>query len=212
MNPRTHPKYVCAPSSLMDADRGDPFFSDVKVEELRILLSGFGNVSRSDGSDNHPFPHPRYMSPEQIILEEPSSVKSDIWALGCTLYYMITGIPITVSNTSCQEQLQSTIASLGPLPQTLWHACKIKPYDLAESERLQQSSSTTWETLRQSYLANRAAEEAGAQLPPEEADDLVQLIQAMLDYNLDRRPTMDECLKHIWFVNPMLEQPPLVDF
>lgn len=42
MNPRAHPKYVCAPSSLMDATHDDSFFSDVNVEDLRILLSGFG--------------------------------------------------------------------------------------------------------------------------------------------------------------------------
>ncbi|KZT40440.1 kinase-like protein [Sistotremastrum suecicum HHB10207 ss-3] len=197
--PHRHPKYACAPAHPLDALPS--FFIDVGVEDVCILLSCFADAfqTRANGAGRFSDSGNMCMPPDMIIFQKPCSPASDIWALGCTLYYMITGSLIAVPGSTAQEQLKSTVDNLGPLPIDWWNASPTKPYELSSSDDLQVSSSITWQKLQEHYLEIRVDRSAGTQSPQQDADDLVQLIRSMLSYDPETRPTIRDCLNHPWF-------------
>ncbi|KZS88140.1 kinase-like protein [Sistotremastrum niveocremeum HHB9708] len=193
--PHRHPKYACTPAHPLDALPS--FFIDVGVEDVCILLSCFADAfqTRANGAGRFSDSGNMCMPPDMIIFQKPCSPASDIWALGCTLYYMITGSLIAVPGSAAQEQLKSTVDNLGPLPIDWWNASPTKPYELSSSV----SSSITWQKLQEHYLEIRVDRSAGTQSPQQDADDLVQLIRSMLSYDPETRPTIRDCLNHPWF-------------
>lgn len=58
--------------------------------ELTVCLSDFGSFCKSDEEHDSSFGTVYYQAPE-IILKGKCSYPVDIWAIGCTLYEMITG-------------------------------------------------------------------------------------------------------------------------
>jgi serine/threonine-protein kinase len=88
------------------AHRHGVIHRDIKPENIllhdgRALVADFGialAVSRSDGGTRMTetgmsLGTPHYMSPEQAMGEREITAKSDLYALGCVLYEMLTGEP-----------------------------------------------------------------------------------------------------------------------
>jgi len=93
-------------SALDYAHRHGVVHRDIKPENILLhdgsaLVADFGialAVSRSDGGTRMTetgmsLGTPHYMSPEQAMGEREITAKSDIYALGCVLYEMLTGEP-----------------------------------------------------------------------------------------------------------------------
>ncbi|MGH7645957.1 MAG: serine/threonine-protein kinase, partial [Gemmatimonadales bacterium] len=95
-----------AADALDYAHRHHVIHRDIKPENIllhdgRALVADFGialAVSRSDGGarmteTGMSLGTPHYMSPEQAMGEREITAKSDVYALGCVLYEMLSGEP-----------------------------------------------------------------------------------------------------------------------
>ena len=89
-----------------------------KVSDLG--LSGFRHLASEDPRANKIVGTPDYLSPEQI--RSPSSITSvsDIYSLGCTLYYAITGKVPFPGGTTAEKARRH-------LEETPWHPRRFNP-------------------------------------------------------------------------------------
>ena len=72
--------------------------SNIMVEERnKLRLIDFGTARRyknESGNDTMALGTPGYAAPEQLMGSSQSDIRTDIYALGATMYYIVTGIDI----------------------------------------------------------------------------------------------------------------------
>ena len=89
-------------------------------DTVRLLDFGIAKMLRSDGSATaHNFGSPSYCSPERLTHSEVDR-QSDLWAVGATLYEMISGMPPYQAGDT--RRLESLIRSKRP-PRALPPSC-----------------------------------------------------------------------------------------
>ncbi|GAB1225789.1 hypothetical protein ENUP19_0263G0006 [Entamoeba nuttalli] len=64
----------------------------VKIADFGVSVQMNGNEKQETGNDEDPIGTPNWMAPE-VIQMQGTTVKADIWALGCTVIELITGNP-----------------------------------------------------------------------------------------------------------------------
>ena len=91
------------PANLLRDQQGT-----VKVTDLGLArFSGAGAEARDDGltQSGSVFGTIDFMSPEQALDSKSADHRSDIYSLGCTLYYLLTGQPIYPGDTMMSKLL-----------------------------------------------------------------------------------------------------------
>jgi Tol biopolymer transport system component/tRNA A-37 threonylcarbamoyl transferase component Bud32 len=114
-------------SALDYAHRRSIIHRDIKPENILLhdgaaLVADFGialAVSRSDGGTRMTetgmsLGTPHYMSPEQAMGERELSPRSDVYALGCVLYEMLTGDPPFTGSTA--QAIVARVVTESPRP------------------------------------------------------------------------------------------------
>ncbi|GAX83099.1 hypothetical protein CEUSTIGMA_g10525.t1 [Chlamydomonas eustigma] len=84
----------------------------------RLMLGDFGlakQLQRTMEMARTPIGTPYYMAPE-IYEEEPYSFKSDVWALGCVMYEVLTGRPAFAADNLSRVVIKVLKGNYDPLP------------------------------------------------------------------------------------------------
>ncbi len=118
-------------SALEELQRRGLVHRDVKPSNL--LLDKHGNVKLADmglvrheaGEEDHQLTTTGavmgtldYMAPEQIVDPRNTDIRSDLYALGCTLFHMLTGQPPFPEGNAyqkIQQHLSHPLPEIGPL-------------------------------------------------------------------------------------------------
>ncbi|GLC45389.1 Serine/threonine-protein kinase Nek11 [Pleodorina starrii] len=98
---------------------------DVKTQNIflsegKVLLGDFGlakQLQRTFEMARTPIGTPYYMAPE-IYEEQPYSFKSDVWALGCVMYEMMTGKAAFAADNLSRVVLRVIRGQYDPLPES----------------------------------------------------------------------------------------------
>ncbi len=118
-------------SALDELQRRGLVHRDVKPSNLlldkygNVKLADMGLVRHEDNDDEHQLTTTGavmgtldYMAPEQIVDPRNTDIRSDLYALGCTLFHMLTGQPPFPEGNAyqkIQQHLSHPLPEIGPL-------------------------------------------------------------------------------------------------
>lgn len=98
------------PHNLMVTPEGQVKILDfglaVLAKEPRAELRAGGKDPKSVTAVNTVVGTPDYLSPEQARNSHPIDIRADLYALGCTLYFLLTGRPPFADGTALEKMLQ----------------------------------------------------------------------------------------------------------
>ena len=101
------------PSNILMTPDGTPILADFGLARMaseRAAGKGLTQVGSFMGT-------PEYVSPEQAMDATKSDIRADIYSLGCTLYFLLTGRPPFVEDTAVKFVVPSFFTALRLKPQ-----------------------------------------------------------------------------------------------
>lgn len=162
------------------------------VDNPKVLLGDFGNsISFDDEPRLFGDIQTRHYRAPEIILRRTFDEKSDIWAVGCTFFELLTGkvfIDPHKSNgiSTDKQNIRDIQTILGDIPNKL------------KNSRKQQVFYRTDGTLK-GYYDNEQLELRNIVFNPsltiEQLDNVIEFMNATLNYDPNLRPTAKECLE-----------------
>ena len=195
--PKSHaPPYVVEPKPLCGGEFGSP---DALFN--RVVFCDFGSASTFKNANDGYHTYPTALRPPEILLGLPLSVKSDIWALGCLMFRIVTlSDPIFADHWAKgkqldNEQLCSMIEALGPMPEHLVLQWQDRDSFLSlEGKTLGELENDPFSDPLGVQISQRKPKAMSA----EEATLFGTFVRAMLRFEPDTRPSAEELLKHPW--------------
>jgi serine/threonine protein kinase len=207
----TAPKYLVRPVKFRNVPL--PYVVD------EILLIDFGeSYDVTNPPEELGIPE-SYRSPE-LILENTPGFGSDLWALGCTLFEIRTRRKLfDMFDDDDDSHLFHKVEMLGALPEPWWSTTwkhrkeffKDEPDSLSravlvdalakEQSDLSVERPSIELALRRGlhYWDLGPGEEFSREIPPDEIEQLADLLKKILQYEPSRRLTAAEVLDHEWF-------------
>ncbi|KFU99241.1 Dual specificity protein kinase CLK1, partial [Pterocles gutturalis] len=164
--------------------------SCLKNPDIKVV--DFGSATYDDGYHN-PLVSTRYYRAPEVILALGWSQPCDVWSIGCILieYYLGFMVFLTCNN---KEHLAMMERILGPLPNHMIQKTRKRKYfcrdrlDWDEHSAAGRYVSSRCKPLKEFMTCHNSDHE-----------DLFDLIQKMLEYDPDKRITLEEALKHPFF-------------
>jgi eukaryotic-like serine/threonine-protein kinase len=78
----------------------------VKILDFGLSLAGAGEVPAAGQTPNTVLGTPDYVSPEQVKSQHDVDGRSDLYSLGCTFYYLLTGEPPFPGGTPLEKVIR----------------------------------------------------------------------------------------------------------
>ncbi|KAF4240583.1 hypothetical protein CNMCM6457_007161 [Aspergillus fumigatiaffinis] len=207
----TAPKYLVRPVKFRNIPL--PYVVD------GILLIDFGeSYDVTNPPEELGIPE-SYRSPE-LVLENTPGFGSDLWALGCALFEIRTGRKLfDMFDDDDDSHLFHMVETLGALPEPWWSTTwkHRKEFFKDEPDLLGQAVLVDALAKEQSDLSVERpsielalrrglhywdlgpGEKFSREIPPDEIEQLADLLKKILQYEPSRRLTAAEVLEHEWF-------------
>jgi serine/threonine protein kinase len=166
-----------------------------------ICLIDFGEVFKvSEPPEDLGIPT-AYCSPE-LLLDKKAGVPSDIWALACTIFEIISGEPLFPDQFGDgQDVIIQWVQLLGRMPDEWWETWEARAtfFDEEGSPLDEKAMKTSFEGIFEEGLTvmegiNRVKKTL--KVPQSERGQLADLLSKILRYDPKERPTVEEILKH----------------
>ena len=186
-----------------------PFNDQVRIGSagpgnFEAVLIDLGAAAVFKDANDGKHKYPTALRPPEDVLKLPITPKSDIFALGCVIYEIVTRRRMfEVDIYGEQEEvdddhLQVFVQRLGPLTPALqarWSRAQ-KYIDMNNGRLLEYPEEFQQEPLRDAVL--RAMVTDDGMTTVEESEQFADLLAAMLKYEPDKRPSTREVLQHPW--------------
>ncbi|KAK4980834.1 hypothetical protein LTR28_000116 [Elasticomyces elasticus] len=153
-----------------------------------------------------------YRSPE-LILESKAGRASDIWALACTVFEMRAGFPLFESFLGSSDEILEEIVRILGMPPKTFHSLR-KKIGITMTDHAHLHGSTLSDRIGEIGMYDEESsdgdsdvasvnqhpllEPCGRRVARDEAIDLSDLLQEMLDYTPKNRLSAEEVAKHPW--------------
>lgn len=170
-----------------------------------VVLGDFGNsIVFADANKYGDLQTRHYRSPE-IILRHNINEKSDIWAVGCTFFELLTGEVLFDPNkndgiTTDRQHLYDFQKVLGNLPDYLKTSRKRSVFfrtDGTLKNFYSQTYTNMNDLIKQKMCLGKSTEmdESPLRISQKQFNNIMEFLMATLDYNVDRRPSASACKK-----------------
>lgn len=206
-------KYTVGPVHLHDR----LFIDDAILAPFRVVLADLGGACRFEDANNGQLPYPLDVRSPQVILGLPIDEKADIWALGLTLFRIVTLSPLITAYVSWtepnrqetnDEQLTDMVKRLGPIPDTLrskWpNAHKFVDSD---GNLLTKDDEYGPESFWYGDIGHAARIMKPKDMSDADVEVFVSFIRPMLEWDPAKRPSTADILKHPWLTKATETQP-----
>jgi len=178
-----------------DSDEEEDYevVDDQFIQNCKIKLSDFGNACYNDEKYIDEFGTRYYRAPE-IILEHEYNNTCDIWAVGCTIFELLTGNLLfnpekdkvnnrDVHHINCIQKL------CGKVPKDFIKRCGRKDDFFDNKYNLKNINKPELIDIRKILVDEYDYKE-------EEINDLIDFLRKIFVYQPEKRINIDQCLKH----------------
>ncbi|XP_066501685.1 dual specificity protein kinase CLK4b isoform X1 [Hoplias malabaricus] len=162
------------------------------LKNLDVKVVDFGNATYDHEHHTSVVSTRHYRAPE-VILELGWNQACDVWSLGCILIEYYLGLTLFQTHDS-KEHLAMMERVLGPIPVHMLQKTKKQRYVYHDKlDWDEQSSSGRYvrkhcKPLKQ-YMSSKSKDH----------EQLFDLLQKMMDYDVSKRITLDDALRHAFF-------------
>lgn len=175
------------------------------ISKPNVVLGDFGNSILLADANKHGDLQTRHYRAPEIILRHNINEKSDIWAVGCTFYELLTGDILFDPNktdhvTTDRQHLYDFQKILGDLPDYLKTGRKKRVFfrtDGTLKNFYSQTYTNVDDLIKQKMCLGKSTEmdKSPLRISQKQFNDVMEFLMATLDYNVDRRPSASSCKK-----------------
>ncbi|KAK2827076.1 hypothetical protein Q7C36_018002 [Tachysurus vachellii] len=164
------------------------------LKNLGVKVVDFGNATYDHEHHTSVVSTRHYRAPE-VVLELGWNQACDVWSLGCILIEYYLGLTLFQTHDS-KEHLAMMERVLGPIPAHMLQQTKKQHYlhhgklDWDESSSSGRYVRKHCKPLKQ-YMSSKSLEH----------EQLFDLLQKMMEYDVSKRITLEEAIKHPFFTS-----------